>query len=223
MKQLFLVAALAVGAAGCADDLRPIQLRDAKPLDVECSEADVGLYAGSLDLAALDNGAPPQSISFLMSFTVASQMEAVGVQVGNGSVADAARNNFIVEEIEYSFTSTPPRAFAAERVPAFAVIPAATSSSRMNINLIPPRALETVMALVDETGAPVTLLSTIRLKGRLASGVQTESDTATFPITVYNSGIDCAALGGALQFTGACGNASGYNSVISCFPEGSGE
>lgn len=223
MKQLFLVAALAVGAAGCADDLRPIQLRDAKPLDADCAEEDVGLYAGSLDLAALDNGAPPQSIRFLMSFTVASQMEAVEVEVGDGTLVEAERNNFIVEEIEYSFASTPPRAFAAERVPAFAVIPADSDSSRMNINLVPPRALETVRALVDETGAPVTLLSTIRLKGRLATGVKTESDKATFPITVYNSGVNCASLGGALQFTGACGGASGYNNIISCFAEDSNE
>lgn len=217
MKQLFLVAALAMGAAGCADSLRPIQIRDAKPLDASCSvSSDVSLYAGSLDLASLDNGARPENLQYVMSFNVASQLEASEVTINDGPVADAARNNFIVQEIEYSFTSEPARAFAAERMAAYLVIPVGSQESRMNIILIPPKALETVKALVDETGAPVTLLASFRLKGKLASGVETESDEATFPITVYNSGINCASVGGAFQFSGACGGPSGYNGDISC-------
>lgn len=215
MKQLFLVAALAAGAVGCADDLRPIQIREAQPLDESCSPEDKGQYAGSLDLAALDNGASTANFGYIMNFTVASALQPQEVAVGGSTVADEARNNFIIQEIEYTFESTPPRTIAPERVPAYGIIPVGSENSNINIVLTPPRALEAMRELVDSTGAPATLLTTFRLKGKLASGTETESDEATFPITIYNSGIVCQAPA-VLEFSGPCQGPSGVDGPIIC-------
>lgn len=215
MKQLFLVAALGLGAVGCADSLRPIQIRDAKPVDATCAEAgDISQYAGSVDLTSLDNGVAPETFVYVKSFTVASQLEATSVEVNGAPVADEARNNFIVEEIEFNYTSTPARTFATERAAAYFVIPVGSQENKLNISLIQPKALQTVKELVDSTGAPATLLATFRLKGKLASGVSNESDEVTFPITVLNSGKTCPT---PVTFEGTCGGVgSGIDTPFTC-------
>ncbi len=215
MKQLFLVAALAMGATGCANDLRPIQIREAQPLNSECQPEEKALYAGSLDIAALNNGATPATFGHIMSFTVASQLEVNPVTVGGATVADEARNNFILEEIEYNFESQPATTIPPERVPAYTVIPVGSQDSRINILLTPPNALQAMKALVDATGKPATLITRFRLKGKLASGTATESDEVSFPITIFNSGTTCTAPE-TLSFTGPCGGATGVNGSISC-------
>lgn len=219
MKQLFLVAALAMGAAGCADDLRPIQILGAQPLDEGCAPQDVGLYAGSLDLAALDNGETPATFGYLINFTAASQLQAEDVEVGGSPVSNSARNNFIMEEIEYTFESTPARAIPAERIPAYGIIPVGGEAS-INILLTPPRALQAMKELVDSTGTPATLLTKFRIKGKLASGTETESNEASFPITVFNSGIVCADPTPLLARTGPCGGPSGVDKPITCTAPG---
>ncbi len=214
MKQLFLVAAVAMGAAGCADDLRPIQILGAQPLDESCAAQDVGRYTGSLDLAALDNGETPATFGYLMNFTVASQFEEQNIAVGGTPVANSTRNNFIMQEIEYTFESTPARAIPAERIPAYGIVPVGGEAS-INILLTPPRALQAMKDLVDSTGTPATLLTKFRLKGKLASGTETESNEATFPITVFNSGTVCTAPA-VVERTGPCGGPSGVDRPITC-------
>ncbi|XXF76624.1 hypothetical protein P2318_26730 [Myxococcaceae bacterium GXIMD 01537] len=219
MKQLFIVAAMALGAAACTDNLRPIQLREAKPLDADCAEEDIGQYAGTLDLAPLNNGVPLSIMSYLKSYTIASTMEEVDLSVSEAPLANTGRNNFIGEDIVYTFESQPPAKFASEIRPVYFVVPAASEDSRININLITPKALETLQALVKEqpAGGSVQLITRFRIRGHLASGVSTETDEATYPITVYNSGLSCPS-GQSIAFTGACGGPSGADSPASCTP-----
>ncbi len=219
MKQLFLVAALAMGATGCANDLRPIQIREAQPLNNECQPEDKALYAGSLDIAALNNGVTSATFGHVMSFTVASQLEQSPVTVGGSTVADEARNNFILEEIEYTFESQPATTLSPVRLPAYTVIPVGSQDSRINILLTPPAVLDAMKALVDATGKPATLITRFRLKGKLASGTATESDEVSFPITIYDSKKECVAPA-VIEYTGPCGLASGVNGPVTCTTPG---
>lgn len=213
MKQLFLIAALALGAAGCADDLRPIQLRNPSTLDKDCvvSNDKVSLYAGSLDVALADLGYPLENLRYVLSFNVASLLETPGTTVNGTAVADPTRNNFVAEEIELSYTSQPAHAFAAETVPAYFVIPAASEDSQMTINLVTPRALQAAKDLVDATGAPVTLIASFKLKGKLVSGQSAESNSVSFPITIYKSQFAGCPAGTTLAANGPCGGPGGQD------------
>lgn len=219
MKQLFLVAALALGAASCADDLRPIQVGNPTPLNTDCTLESVSRYAGSLDIALAELGVPLENISYVLSFNISSLLESVSTSVGGSPVGDETRNNFVVDEIELSYTSQPAHTFATESIPAYLIIAAGAKEARMNINLVTPKALQGVKELVDSTGAPVTLLATFKLKGKLASGQSAESNTATFPITVYKSQFSGCPQGQVLSFNGPCTSPGGQdNHPLQCQP-----
>ncbi len=202
MKNLVLVAAMAAAAAGCADDLRPLQVGAARPLDRECTaDENIQRPVGALDIALRAN--------YLIAFEVSSQLSADDVQVGEDTVVRGTRNDFIVQEVEFSYTSEPAGAFVAERLPLHAVIKAETTSL-MNIPLIAPKAYTALSTLVD-THEVVRLMATFRLKGKLASGLEAESSEVTFPITVFNTRFSACPAGTVLQHTGPCGGLPGQD------------
>jgi hypothetical protein len=222
MKQLFLMAAIAVGAAGCADELRPIQIGNPLPLSKECEpEGNVSRYAGDLDVTWLDHGFTPSDLSYVLGFTIASNLEGGDVEVGDNPVAGASRNNFIVEQIEFRYDSVPTATYGAEKVPAFFVIAPGVEDAKMIINLVTPKALEKAAALVDSTGGAVTLNAHFRLKGKLASGTVAESNEVSFPITIskrYASFEGCnSELGEVPQFSGPCQGLGGQDGApVAC-------
>lgn len=217
MKRLFLTAALALGAAGCANDLRPIQVRNAAPLDESCTTKDVSIYAGSLDIALAELGVPVENLRYILSFNVASQLEPESTEVSSNPVSDPTRNNFNVEEIELNYTSQPAHTFATESVPAFFVIPAGAQDSQLNISLVSPKALQAAKDLVDSTGASVTLIATFKLKGHLVSGQSAESNPVSFPITIFNSKFPGCPSGQTLTASGPCGGPGGQDGApLSC-------
>lgn len=223
MKQLFLVAAMAMGAAGCASDLRPIQVGNALPLDGECkSDGDVYQYAGSLDVSWMGkSGVLASDLHFYLNFNVASTLEGTEVDVGDSPVGDPSRNSFIVEQIELSYTSTPAGTYTAESVPAFFVVPAGSQESKMVIDLVTPKALETAAALIGSPDQAVTLNVRFRLKGKMATGATAESNEVSFPITITKRYPDFQGCDPALGLiplrTGPCGGLGGQDGApIGC-------
>jgi hypothetical protein len=205
MKNLVLVASLSAAAAGCTESLSPLQVGAARPLDNTCS-ADTGSqrYAGSLDIAL---NAP-----YVIAFDVSSDLSTDDVTVGGDTVVSGTRNDFVVKEISFTYTSEPAGTFVPERIPAHAVIRAGDDEV-MNISLIGPKAYATVANLLGAHES-VTLMATFRLRGRLAGGQDAETNEVSYPITVYNSGFVACPAGTVLQNTGPCENRPGQDQAI---------
>jgi hypothetical protein len=211
MKQLFLVAAIAVGAAGCADGLSPIQIGNALPVDENCEPSgddDTFISRGSMDISRQAIGL---STSYPIPFRITSNLEAVDTVVGDSTVGDLSRNRFIVEEVEVRYTSTPEDTYAVQRSARHAVIEPAGGEARMFIELISPKAFETASQRVLATGEPVTLLAHFRVKGKLGTGQSAESNEASFPITIYDSGFTGCGAGHVLANASSCAGGAGLN------------
>jgi hypothetical protein len=192
------------------------------PLNDECTaEGNVSRYAGSLDVTWLDHGFTPEDLQYVLGFNVSSNLEGESVDVNDAPVADPARNNFIVEKIEFRYDSVPAATYNAEVVPAFFVVAPGSQDSKMIINLVTPKALEKAAALVDSTGASVTLNAHFRLKGKLASGSESESNEVSFPVTIskrYASFAGCdVAAGETPKRSGPCKSLGGQDGTeVAC-------
>jgi hypothetical protein len=214
-KQRLLTALLAISAmtsVGCTYEDTPIRLLNARPVSGEpsaCSPGDIAQYTGSLDASGQG--------SYLIAFNTESNIQSLSTSTGGVSIAGPDRNDFLAKEMLLTYTSNPALPFEQEIVPVWFVIRAGASGdgSWIIVDLLGPKAAET---LAGGVGAePVQLTVSFQLAGELYSGQKVRSSTASFPITVTNSGFAGCAAGDRIAPTGPCGSGGGQDGArIGC-------
>jgi len=180
MKRLWFIALLAATAtSACVEGNNPVQLVNAFPLTDTCDLADKSRIKGLLNFNA--------GTSYHIAFTLFSPLET-----GQGTNASPA--GFFAEEIILSYEARNPKVTLNEESEPiyFVVPPGADTDSYISLNLIGTEArkkLDTVVPIAPDT---MTLLATVKLKGKLASGKSVETNEVTYPIDITR-GASCGA------------------------------
>ena len=171
MKRLCFIALLAVAATACVEGNNPVQLINAFPLsDDNCDLADVALIKGRLNFNA--------GTSYQIAFTLFSPLTT---NESGGSPA-----GFYAEEVLLSYeTRNPKVTLNDESEPIYFVVPAgADNDSYIQLNLIGAEARKKLDTAVPTAPDFMTLLTTVKLKGKLASGKSVETNEVTYPIDI---------------------------------------
>lgn len=218
MKKLLVVPLLATLSLSCASETESIQLLGAlafpfgpEPVD-ECSpEGDIQQLGGSLDVAPLGAGA--YNIAFNFRSTLAEPTEDT---VGGNPVTNPGANDFILQEVRLRYSSEPSLNIPEERLALYGVFPAgASEDSFIGVNLIGPAALAALRGQALPANG-LTLLVTLQLAGKLGTGREIESNEASFPITVFNSGTTSCPAGEVPLPSGPCNAPGGQDGAPIC-------
>jgi hypothetical protein len=218
MKKLLVVPLLAALSLSCTSETTSIQLLGAiafpfGPDEVDdCSpDGEVQQLGGSLDVAPL--GAGGYSIAFNFRSSLGESGEGT---VGGNPVGNPGNNDFILQEVRLSYSSEPALNIPAERLPLYGVFPAGSDDdSFIGVNLVGPAALAALRSQALPANG-LTLLVTLQLAGKLGSGADIESNEATFPITVFNSGLTACPAGLVPVPSGPCNAAGGQDGAPIC-------
>ncbi|WP_224243983.1 hypothetical protein [Hyalangium gracile] len=179
MKRLLVIAILSAAATACVEGNNPVQLIGARPLSAtECGTraGDIDQYRGSLDFAL--------SKHYYMTFGLYSPLNQEQSTVGTG---------FIGEEIVYNYESLGVKgSFKEETLPIYFVVGAGADpdESFIAVDLIGADARTKLESLVPAEPDVMTLLATIKIKGKLASGRGVETNEVTYPIELTR-GVGC--------------------------------
>jgi hypothetical protein len=171
MKRLWFIAILAAGVTACVEGNNPVQLVNAFPLTDSCDLADKARLRGMLNFNA--------GTSYNIAFTLYSPLE-----VAPGDNASPA--GFTAQEIILSYEARNPKVTLNEESEPiyFVVPPGADTESYIALNLIGTEARKKLDTVVPIAPDFMTLLATVKLKGRLASGKEVETNEATYPIDI---------------------------------------
>jgi hypothetical protein len=173
MKRLLFIAALAASATACVEGINPVQLVRARQVDKSCGKASDTLgdpLSGSLDYSL--------SNQYILALGIFSPLESDQQTTGTG---------FIAEEIIYNYESQGVKAtFKEESQPIYFAVSGGSdpADSYIILNLIGTEAVKKLDSLVPTYPDTMTLLSTVKLKGRLASGRGVETNELTYPISL---------------------------------------
>jgi hypothetical protein len=180
MKRLWFIAVLAACVTGCVEGNNPVQLVNAFPLKPDsCELSDVALIKGRLNFNA--------GSSYLIAFTLFSPLRADETTSGPAG--------FYADEIVLSYeTRNPKVTLASESEPIYFVVPAGADgdSSFIQLNLIGAEARKKLDNVVPTFPDVMTLMATVKLKGKLPSGKSVETNEVTYPIEVTR-GNECPA------------------------------
>ncbi|HVG58432.1 MAG TPA: hypothetical protein VNA24_07735 [Hyalangium sp.] len=178
MKRLWFIAILAASASACVEGNNPVQLLSAVPQGAEsCAPGDIALTNGRLNYDA--------SSSYIITFGLFSPISTEET----GAAASPAA--FYAEEIVYNYTSrNPVVSFIEESLPIYFVVPAGAQpgNSWLAINLIGSEARKKLESAVLPAPDFMTLLATVKIKGKLPSGKAVETNEVTFPIDITRAG-----------------------------------
>lgn len=170
MKRLWFIAILAASAAACVEGNNPVQLLNAIPRDPKsCDRAEIALTRGNLNFNA--------GTGYYITFSLFSPLTS--------EEAATSPAGFYGEEIILSYeTRNPKITLEEESEPIYFVVPAgaAPDDSWIEMNLIGSMARRTLATAVPAAPESMTLLSTVKIKGRLPSGKEVETNEVTFPI-----------------------------------------
>jgi hypothetical protein len=173
MKRLWFIAILAASASACVEGNNPVQLLSAIPQGIEdCTPGDVALTSGRLNFNA--------STSYIITFSLFSPI------TGDES-EQATPAAFYAEEIVYNYESRNPVVpFSEESLPIYFVVPvgAQPGDSWLAMNLIGSEARKKLESAVPTAPDVMTLLAKIKIRGKLPSGKQVETNEVTYPIDV---------------------------------------
>jgi hypothetical protein len=183
MKRLWFIAILAASASACVEGNNPVQLLSAVPFEPEsCDRADQAVLRGRLNYAV--------NSSYVTTFSIFSPViETEDV----GAVA------FFCEEVVYSYQSEKPTiGFSDESLAIHCAVPpgASPDDSYVGLDLIGTEARAKLDGAVPAAPDAMTLLVTVKLRGRSPNGRQVETNEVTFPIEITRSGVGCG--GGAV-------------------------
>ncbi|HVG64084.1 MAG TPA: hypothetical protein VNA24_36310 [Hyalangium sp.] len=178
MKRLWFIAILAASASACVEGNNPVQLLSAVPQGPEsCTPEDIALTSGRLNYDA--------SLGYIITFGLFSPITE---DTTGASTSPAA---FYAEEIVYNYESRPaPLPFIEESLPIYFVVPvgAQPGDSWLQVNLIGSEARKKLDGAVPPAPDFMTLLTTIKIKGKLPSGKEVETNEVTFPIDITRAG-----------------------------------
>ncbi len=169
MKRLLFIATLAASASACVEGTNPVQLLDARPLDPKtCDRGDLAILRGSLNYNV--------NTHYRTTFSLFSPLTSGTGETGTG---------FYAEEIDYKYEAKKvSTTFTAESLPVYFVVNAGAqpTDSYFTVDLIGDEARKKLDAVVPAAPDSMTLLVTLKIKGKLASGKAAESNEVTFPI-----------------------------------------
>jgi hypothetical protein len=167
MKRLWFIAILAAIASACVEGNNPVQLLSAVPFEPEsCERSDTAVLRGRLNYAV--------NSSYITTFSIFSPVTTEDVPVA-----------FYCEEILYSYESENPRiGFTDESLAIHCAVPpgATPESSYFGVDLIGTEARKKLEGAVPAAPDAMTLLVTLKVRGRSASGKSLETNEVTFPV-----------------------------------------
>lgn len=183
MKRLWFIAVIAAGVTACVEGNNPVQLISALPRDPStCDRAQFSLTRGRLNF----NGGG----SYRTTFTLFSPLSS------DDSNSAASPAGFYAEEVILSYeTRNPKISLDEESLPIYFVVPAGASGddSWVEVELVGNEARKKLATAVPTYPDALTLLSTVKIKGKLPSGKTVETNEVTYPIEVSRFGQACAS------------------------------
>jgi hypothetical protein len=178
MKRLWFIAILAASASACVEGNNAVQILSATPLGAQsCAPDGVALASGRLNYDA--------SNSYRITFGLFSPIEE------DSTGASATPAAFYAQEIVYNYESMNPKIpFIEESLPIYFVVPigAQPGDSWIAVNLIGSEARKKLDGAVPSFPDVMTLLATMKIKGKLPSGKEVETNEVTFPIDISRAG-----------------------------------
>jgi hypothetical protein len=182
MKRLWFIAILAASASACVEGNNAVQLLNANPQGAQsCTPEEIALASGRLNYDA----SPAYRITFGLFSPITEDK--------TGATTTPAA--FYAQEIVYNYESKNPKIpFTEERLPIYFVVPtgAQPGDTWIALNLIGSEARKKLDGAVPSAPDFMTLLATIKLKGKLPSGKEVETNEVTFPIDITRAG-GCSA------------------------------
>lgn len=182
MKRLWFIAILAACASACVEGNNAVQLLSATPQGAEsCTPVEIPLTSGRLNYDASDE--------YNITFGLFSPI------TGDETGATSSPAAFFAQEIVYTYTSRNPTIpFIQESLPIYFVVPpsAQPGDTWLPVNLIGTEARKKLDGAVPSAPDSMTLLATIKIKGKLPSGREVETNEVTFPIDISRAG-GCAS------------------------------
>ncbi|MFY0529285.1 hypothetical protein ACN28I_41010 [Archangium gephyra] len=223
MKRLMAIAALALAPLGCVANQgdAPIRFLWARALVFEegigCTASDdFVITEGTLDISGGQN--------YLLAMSVETNTFQQPITIGQEPMSGEGLGDITLNEYIYSYEFQPLLNSGAvsltlpadevDRLAAYAVFRPETDPEETYtfVRAFGPGALDALRNAITP-GTAVTVLSTIKARGRLSGGQVVESNAFTFPVTVISSGFGGCADG---EFaSGACGIA-GLGGPIVC-------
>jgi hypothetical protein len=175
MKRLWFIAILAASASACVEGNNPVQLLNAIPQDPSsCQPGEVALTQGRLNFNA--------GKAYYTTFELFSP-------ITESETDQSSPAAFYAEEIVYNYDVATPRvsiSFVEESLPIYFVVPvgAQPSDTWLAMNLIGSQAREKLDPAVPAAPDFITLLASIKIRGKLPSGKEVETNEVTFPIDI---------------------------------------
>lgn len=203
MKKWMVLGAI-IGAAGiaCGVQEQPVNIGEAHPWKLQGTSCSIDtsqyISSGTLNVGEAD--------SYVGSFSWSSGLSSTGTDV-NGETVDTARNDFYGSEVDITYTSTPDLGLGSAVVPGLWILPAGGGSSGnyFSVDVIPPTVGKQIAAkLPTVSGSKATVYATLKMKGKLGSGSEAESNSVTFPIDVYDIAITSCPTGEVKVFQAGC-------------------
>ncbi|MCY1081138.1 hypothetical protein [Archangium lansingense] len=201
MKRLMAIAALAVTPLACVANQgdNPVRFVQARALDFDDTEGCTGnedafITEGNLDISGGSN--------YLLAMSVETNTFQQPITIGQEPFSGEGLGDITLNEVVYSYqasrsgVSLP--ADEVDRVSIYAVFRPETDpeESYMFVRAFGPQALTRLASTITFGAEPVTILTTVKARGRLSGGQVVESNKFTFPVTVVNSGYT-PGVGGA--------------------------
>lgn len=206
---IWAAAASAIAFAACPTSDVSLRILGAYAPNPSCEpgRSKVEQMGGGLDLAG--------SAAYLLEFDVQSELESLKTSTANGELAGEDRNTFYGNKLVLSYASTPSLPFEREEVAVHAVVKPG-ASGRWIVDLIGPKAARRLLDSVAQ-GESYELSAKLQIQGTLASGQPVQSNTISFPITVYRTKPPTCASGVSYARNGPCGQYGGQDdSYLAC-------
>ena len=200
MKRVMAIAALALAPLGCVANQgdAPIRFLQARALDFEegqgCTGSDEFVISeGSLDISG--------GQGYLLAVNVETNTFQQPITIGQEPFSGGGLGDITLNEIIYSYDFQPLLgsegisldlpADEEDRVAYYGVFRPETDPEETYtfVRAIGPRALAVLRAAITPGTGGVTVLSTIKARGKLSGGQTVETNKFTFPVTVYATGL----------------------------------
>ncbi|WP_375767290.1 hypothetical protein NR798_37260 [Archangium gephyra] len=212
MKRLMAIVALALAPLGCVANQgdAPIRFLGVRALEFEegvgCTGAeDLVMSEGLLDISGGQN--------FPLAVSVETNTFQQPISIGQEPFSGEGLSDITLNEIIYSYQFQPVTDGASvtlpadetDRVAVYTVLRPETDpdESYTFVSAFGPKAIKALGEAIAP-GQAVTVLSTIKARGRMSGGQVVESNKFTFPVTVFSSGFSGVCPAGQVP-SGTCG------------------
>lgn len=189
MKRLMLVAALAASSSACVANQGDSSIRflQAAPLKTESGGCSVTTGGSQIPQGLLDISGGG---TYLVGLVVETNIAQRDLSVGGKILSGPGLNDITLNEVVLTYETSVRVAGLPEEesIPIYGVFrPGTAAGSYAILPALGSKALTALSGFVTEA-QPVTVVSTIKAKGRLSSGLGVETNEIQFPVNVITSG-----------------------------------